>query len=272
MMSNQIKILITDDALFMRQLIRNLLQEAGFSNIIEASNGKEALNIYKNNQIDLMICDVVMPEMNGLEAIEEIIKYDPNATIIMLSALDEQETVINALHLGAKDYLVKPVNKRHFIRTIRRVLAIDSIENDKALLLEIYSQILDDLENYIDSALSAEMRSQLSYILRSIEIDHPKALYYDEKRNRIKIKDTGDISFELLNNVLIDTLEKAKTKVEAYIPYAKNIFSEAFRFVYLRNKKQINKMAKPISYPDWLEKEVNFVNQVMDYLFSKDKK
>ena len=259
------KILVVDDALFMRQLVRNILTEYNFDVIGEAANGKEAIEKYFELKPDLMICDVVMPEMNGLEAIAEIIKKDPNAKIVMLSALDEQETVINALHTGAKDYLVKPVKKKNFIRTIQRVLAVDLIQNEKNILLEVYSQIFDDLETYIESALSQEILTQIAYILRSMEIDNAKDLYYDEKRNRIFLKSESSIDFQKLNLLLIKLTETIKAKVETYIPYAKNIMVEAFRFVYLRNKTMIGTLS--MQYPSWLESEVKFVNEVMAYLF-----
>ncbi|UYP44692.1 Protein-glutamate methylesterase/protein-glutamine glutaminase [Candidatus Lokiarchaeum ossiferum] len=259
------KILIVDDALFMRQLVRNLLKEFEYDVVGEAANGKEAIAKYFELKPDLMICDVVMPEMNGLDAIEAIIKKDPAAKIVMLSALDEQETVINALHNGAKDYLVKPVQKKNFIRTIQRVLAVDDIQNQRNILLEVYSQIFDDLENYIESALSQEILTQISYILRSVEMDNSEDFYYDEKRNRVFLQSKSQIEFSVLNSLLIALTERIKAKVETYIPYAKNIIIEAFRFVYLRNKKMIG--THPIEYPAWLESEVKFVNDVMSYLF-----
>jgi len=265
-----IKILIVDDALFMRQLVRNLLKEHGFDQIIEASNGKVAVNLYREEFPDLVICDVIMPEMNGLEAISAIIKINPDAKVVMLSALDEQETVINALHLGAKDYMIKPINKRNFIRTIRRVLAIDVLENEQMIMLEIYTQIIDDLENYIDSSLTPEIQSQISYILRSIEFDHPQDFTYDEKHNHIQLKRHTGLNFQGLNSILLQTLQKAREKVESFIPYAKNIFTETFRFVYLRNRKLIKTMENPIKFPEWLESEINFVDQVMEYLFPKE--
>ena len=268
------KILLVDDALFIRQLVRNILTENGYEVVGEASNGKEAIKKYFRLQPDLTILDVIMPEMTGLEALEAIITRDPAAKVVMLSALSEQETIINALHLGAKDYMIKPVQKANFVRTIRRVLAMQKVQANLDVLLEIYVQIIEDLEGYIDSPLIQEIHTQITYILRSVEINHPQSLIYDSTIHRITISPTCSLSFGELNEILIGTLNQILHRVEQYIPYAKNIVIEAFRFVYLRNKNLINSLPSSITikYPDWLESEINFVNTVIDYLFPNEEK
>ncbi|MHA1646319.1 MAG: response regulator [Promethearchaeota archaeon] len=261
------KVLVVDDAAFMRQLVRNILISNGFEVCGEASNGKEAIEKYFELFPDLVLSDIVMPKMNGLDALKEIIKKDSSAKIIMLSALDEQETVINALHLGAKDFLVKPINKKHFLRTVRRVLSTKIKKSEKQILLQIYLEIFDDLDNYIEKVLSNEIMSQISSILQSLETKYPDSFYYDENINQIVLKPENTLSFEELNEILIQLVGTAKLKVEQYIPYAKNVFTETFRFVYLRNKSTILDMQNKIKYPKWLEKEINFVDTVMNYLF-----
>ena len=101
-------VLIVDDAMFMRAMIGNMLTEWGFEVVGEASNGKEAVEKYRELQPDLMTMDVTMPIMSGLEAVKRIIPEFPDAKIIMITALGHQRILIDALEHGAKDFITKP--------------------------------------------------------------------------------------------------------------------------------------------------------------------
>jgi two-component system, chemotaxis family, chemotaxis protein CheY len=114
-------VLIADDAVFMRTVIRNNLEKAGFEVVAEASNGKEAVSLYKQYKPDVVFMDITMPEMTGIEAVREIIKGYPSARIIMSSAMGQAPMVIEALKAGAVNFLVKPINNERLIETAWKV-------------------------------------------------------------------------------------------------------------------------------------------------------
>jgi two-component system chemotaxis response regulator CheY len=119
-MSN--KILIVDDAAFMRMMIKEILTKNGFSVIGEASDGVQAVEKYKELGPDLVTMDITMPEMDGITALKEIKKIDPNARIIMCSAMGQQAMVIDAIQAGAKDFIVKPFQADRVIEAIKKTL------------------------------------------------------------------------------------------------------------------------------------------------------
>lgn len=118
------KVLIVDDAAFMRMSIRKLLKENGFENIEEAQNGVEALLKYKKFQPDIVTMDITMPEMSGIDTLKEIIKYDPNAKVVMISATGQEAMVMEAIMHGAKSFIIKPFKDDHVIKTLNKVLAM----------------------------------------------------------------------------------------------------------------------------------------------------
>ena len=102
------KVLIVDDLAFMRMMIKDILQKNGFEVIGEASNGIEAVNLYKKERPDVVTMDITMPDMDGIEAVKEIRAFDPSAKVIMCSAMGQQSMVMDAIKSGAKDFIVKP--------------------------------------------------------------------------------------------------------------------------------------------------------------------
>lgn len=109
-------ILIADDALFMRKMVRNTLAEAEYSQFIEASNGVEAVEAFRNaSHIDLVFLDVTMPEKDGIEALADIMKIDPEAKVVMCSAIGQDATVMEAIRSGANEFIVKPFKKERII-------------------------------------------------------------------------------------------------------------------------------------------------------------
>ena len=101
--------LIVDDTLFMRRLLKEAINSSGYRVIAEASNGNEAIQQYKKTNPDWVTMDITMPNKDGLEALEEIMQFDPTAKIIVCSAIGQQHMITKALQLGAKDFLVKPI-------------------------------------------------------------------------------------------------------------------------------------------------------------------
>ncbi|USG67936.1 response regulator [Brevibacillus ruminantium] len=120
-MSN--KVLIVDDAAFMRMMIKEILSKNGFSVVGEASDGAQAVEKYKELGPDLVTMDITMPEMDGITALKEIKKLDPNARVIMCSAMGQQAMVIDAIQAGAKDFIVKPFQADRVLEAIKKTLS-----------------------------------------------------------------------------------------------------------------------------------------------------
>jgi two-component system chemotaxis response regulator CheY len=116
------KILIVDDAAFMRMMLKNILSQNGYEIAGEASNGVEAVALYKELKPDLVTMDITMPEMDGITAVKEIKKIDPEAKIIMCSAMGQQAMVIESIQAGAKDFIVKPFQPDRVLEAVRKVL------------------------------------------------------------------------------------------------------------------------------------------------------
>lgn len=116
------KVLIVDDAAFMRMAIKNILVKHDFEVLDEAENGLVGLNKYKELKPDLVTMDITMPEMTGLEALKEIIAYDPAAKIVMVSAMGQEQMVMEAIRNGAKSFIVKPFKEDHVIQTLNKIL------------------------------------------------------------------------------------------------------------------------------------------------------
>lgn len=117
------KLLITDDAAFMRMTLRNIVTNAGYEVVAEAKNGQEAIELYKKHRPDLVTMDITMPDMNGIEALKKIKEIDPDAKVIMCSALGMQYMIIDAIQLGAIDYIRKPFDENQIQEAIEKALS-----------------------------------------------------------------------------------------------------------------------------------------------------
>lgn len=117
------RILIVDDAKFMRLTLSNILKKAQHEIVGEAETGLEAINLYRELQPDLVTLDITMPEMSGLEAMREIRKDFPSAKIIMCSAMGQQKMIVEAIEAGAKDFIVKPFDESRVLDAVDRVLS-----------------------------------------------------------------------------------------------------------------------------------------------------
>ena len=115
-------VLVVDDAIFMRTMIGDILKQAGFEVVGEASSGVEAVHQYKELKPDLVTMDIVMPDMGGIDAVREIIKEDPKARILMCSAMGQQGLVVEAIQAGARDFVVKPFQPSRVIEAVQRLL------------------------------------------------------------------------------------------------------------------------------------------------------
>ena len=115
------KIMIVDDAQFMRMILKDIIKEIS-TDVVEASNGSEAVELYKLHKPDIVTMDITMPEMDGIAAVKAIKDIDAGATVIMCSAMGQQAMVIDAIHAGAKDFIVKPFSKNKVIESIKKFI------------------------------------------------------------------------------------------------------------------------------------------------------
>jgi len=115
-------VLICDDAIFMRTMIADILQQSGFEIVGEAETGVQAIEQYKRLRPDLVTMDIVMPDMGGIDAVREITRLDANAKILMCSAMGQQALVVEAIQAGAKDFVVKPFQPSRVLEAVARVM------------------------------------------------------------------------------------------------------------------------------------------------------
>lgn len=119
------KVMVVDDAAFMRMVLRTMLTEEGHEVVAEAANGLEAVQAYPTVRPDLVTMDITMPELDGVGALKEIQKIDPGAKVIMCSAMGQKAMVVDAITAGAKDFVVKPFQKERVIESVNKVLGIN---------------------------------------------------------------------------------------------------------------------------------------------------
>ena len=115
-------ILVCDDAAFMRMMIKDILTKNGYNVAGEAENGLKAVEKYKEVSPDLVLMDITMPEMDGIQALKEIKKVDAGAKVIMCSAMGQQAMVIESIQAGAKDFIVKPFQADRVIEAVKKVV------------------------------------------------------------------------------------------------------------------------------------------------------
>ncbi|HPM41426.1 MAG TPA: response regulator [bacterium] len=118
------RVLIVDDAIFMRRMLSDIVRGAGHEVAGEAGDAIEAIKKYEELRPDVVTMDIVMPrqgDMDGMGALKRILEIDPAARIVMVSALGQQETVLEAIRIGAKDFIVKPFLEENVVKAIDRV-------------------------------------------------------------------------------------------------------------------------------------------------------
>lgn len=115
------KVLIVDDATFMRISLKAILEENGFEVVGEAENGIKGISNYKKLKPDIVTLDITMPGMDGMEALKEILKFDPMAKAVMITALGQEAYVKKSISLGAKGFLIKPYREEYLIKTLSKL-------------------------------------------------------------------------------------------------------------------------------------------------------
>lgn len=115
------RILIVDDASFMRMMLRNILTSHGHTIVAEAENGLKAIEAYQQSKPDIMLIDLIMPEMGGIEAVKRIMEIDPKARVIICSAMGQQALVVEAMQAGARDFIIKPFQPTSVIEAVQKM-------------------------------------------------------------------------------------------------------------------------------------------------------
>lgn len=116
------KILIVDDAAFMRMMIKENLKKAGYTEFCEAGDGQEAVTKYQEESPGIVIMDITMPIMDGIQALSSIKEFDANAKVVMCSAMGQESMVVEAIKLGALDFIVKPFKPDRLVQTVRNII------------------------------------------------------------------------------------------------------------------------------------------------------
>lgn len=116
------KILIADDSAFMRLYLKRILSEAGYKDTIEAADGREAIIQFERERPDLVILDIIMPDMDGLETLHEIMRTDPKTNVVMITAVGQEYMIEEANKAGAKGYITKPFMEEKVVETLAKVI------------------------------------------------------------------------------------------------------------------------------------------------------
>jgi two-component system chemotaxis response regulator CheY len=119
-----VNILIVDDLAFIKIVLRDIIEKAGFRVVGEASNGEQAISMYQDTRPDVVLMDITMPGMDGLTALKKIREIDEAARVIICSALGQQQLIVQALQLGAKDFIVKPFQPQRVVSALKKALDI----------------------------------------------------------------------------------------------------------------------------------------------------
>ena len=119
-----VNVLIVDDLAFIKIVLRDILEKSGFRVVGEASNGEQAITMYQDTRPDVVLMDITMPGMDGITALKRIRQIDPAARVIICSALGQQRLIVQAIQLGAKDFIVKPFQPQRVVSALKKALDI----------------------------------------------------------------------------------------------------------------------------------------------------
>lgn len=124
------RLLVTDDAMIIRELIKDAAVADGWEIVGEASNGQQAIDLYRAHRPDAVTLDLVMPEFDGLHALRGIMQHDPQASVLVVSALDQTEVLKQALQSGARDFIVKPFEKPRLLAALGKIAQLKGCQSE----------------------------------------------------------------------------------------------------------------------------------------------
>lgn len=119
---DQVKVLICDDSVFARKKLKDFILSLGVSEVLEAADGQEAVDKYKENKPTVVFMDIIMPKKSGIEAVTEILNFDRNAKVVMASSVGTQNHLKDAINAGAYEFLQKPIENNHVLKIIQNVM------------------------------------------------------------------------------------------------------------------------------------------------------
>ena len=184
-------ILICDDAAFMRMMIKDILVKNGYNIAGEAENGLKAVEKYAETQPDLVLMDITMPEMDGIQALKKIKEQDPNASVVMCSAMGQQAMVIESIQSGARDFIVKPFQPDRVLEAVKKAVELaERYMSDRALPDSAFDVI--DLAGASTALLNRE----------PIEIQNTKKRMKEIEEAKYNAINQGD--FELIDSLTVE--------------------------------------------------------------------
>jgi two-component system, chemotaxis family, chemotaxis protein CheY len=122
--SPKIRALIADDEAFIRQVLEKMLMRLGIDVVASAENGRQAISLYKEHRPDIVILDIAMPEMDGLETLRALLEHDPNARVLMCTSFSSKQYVVEAVKIGASGYLNKPFDLEKIREKISKITSV----------------------------------------------------------------------------------------------------------------------------------------------------
>ncbi len=168
------KVLVVDDLLFTRKMLKDLLESAGYAYVLEAEDGDTAVEAYRASMPDIVLMDVVMPRVDGIDALKQIKEINPDAKVIMISAVGQESVIKEAMQLGAKGYIVKPFQPKEVCETIERALTGETRSSPRIL-------VVDDLQFARKVLIGALKKGGYSDFLESDNGDTAVTIYLAQK-------------------------------------------------------------------------------------------
>jgi len=246
------KVIVVDDASFMRKVYSDIVKEKGYSVVGEGATGREAIALFRELKPDLVIMDVVMPDGTGLEAVREIMSIDPNARIIIITAAADEAIRKDALGLGARGFVRKPPEPEMLGEIMDELAQEAKSDSPVSRIAFTYTSLLRELTQFVRSYFGPEADEALGTALQE-HADAEPGLEMD----RALTVSVAEADVKLVNERLNALLEAGQQALEKKIgkTQAIEIYREAFKIVYQRSDEDLlDKLG--IMFPPWLEAEV----------------
>lgn len=215
------KILIVDDSIVMRNNLEYMLTKEGHKVVGKATNGKEAVTLYKELKPDLVTMDISMPILNGVDAVSQIISHDSEAKIIMISALNQKQILFDAIKRGARHYIIKPLETQDVVNIVNKVLAQPKtlIKEDRNKKQE---EINTKIENFqiknINGAFVISIGGQMdNEALNALDLTVQGLILVKPLKIVMDFGDMQDIQDEVL--VFVQTLSQKMSQIDGDLSY-----------------------------------------------------